>query len=177
MNAKNSLFLTALIAVLALGFSACGETSSNFLKDVPDATFSETAIKGDKVVKDESNKLMWVNGKKACYIHFADRENAGNMKKMDFSKTFKGTPQEAVNHCKNLRFAGYSDWRLPNVQELRSIVKAAKEKKVDLVYINPKCQRMVSSEDLGVLTENSKMPGKTVEEVKAAAGVRCVRNY
>ncbi len=36
--------------------------------------------------------------------------------------TGKKTWQEAIDHCKNLVFAGYSDWRLPNVNELRTIM-------------------------------------------------------
>lgn len=30
--------------------------------------------------------------------------------------------QGAIEHCQNLNFAGYSDWRLPRLEELRTIV-------------------------------------------------------
>lgn len=33
--------------------------------------------------------------------------------------------EEALNYCENLQLAGYSDWRLPNRNELQSIVNYA----------------------------------------------------
>jgi len=33
---------------------------------------------------------------------------------------------DAINYCKNLTFGGYSDWRLPNINELKSIVDRTK---------------------------------------------------
>jgi len=35
--------------------------------------------------------------------------------------------QGALNYCENLSFAGHSDWRLPNVRELQSIVDYGRE--------------------------------------------------
>ena len=32
------------------------------------------------------------------------------------------TWEDAVSFCENLSYAGYTDWRLPNIQELQSIV-------------------------------------------------------
>lgn len=38
------------------------------------------------------------------------------------AKTTKLNWQNAINHCENLSFAGNADWRLPNRNELESIV-------------------------------------------------------
>ena len=71
----------------------------------PDRTRS--TIAGGEVVSDNSTGLMWV----------ADPEGAG---------CNNGTPQNWVNSISfadGLTFAGYSDWRMPNIQEMLSIVK------------------------------------------------------
>ncbi len=41
-------------------------------------------------------------------------------------KTISKTWTKAIEHCESLNFAGYSDWRLPNKNELLSIVDRSK---------------------------------------------------
>lgn len=55
-----------------------------------------------KTVLDTNTNLMW-----------KDRNE---------DNTIKKTWQESINYCENLDFSGYSDWRLPNINELLSIV-------------------------------------------------------
>ncbi len=55
---------------------------------------------GDGTVSDQGTGLMW--------------QQAGPAQTMDW--------QEALAYCENLELAGYSDWRLPNVNELQSLV-------------------------------------------------------
>jgi len=38
-------------------------------------------------------------------------------------KTTQKNWEKAIEHCENLSFDGYSDWRLPNKSELRSILE------------------------------------------------------
>ena len=56
------------------------------------------------VVTDSIYKLMWQDGK----------------------DIFEGAYDEAVKYCENLNFAGYSDWRLPSIDELISITDKTK---------------------------------------------------
>ncbi|RKY11459.1 MAG: hypothetical protein DRP65_04150 [Planctomycetota bacterium] len=69
--------------------------------------FVVKTISGDDVVFDRSTGLLWPkDGSKAgC--------NNGNML----------TWANAIIYCEGLSFAGYSDWRLPNIYELQSIVE------------------------------------------------------
>jgi hypothetical protein len=61
------------------------------------------SINDDDTVTDANTGLMW------------SRQNIGN-------KTW----EEALSYVKNLMYAGYSDWRIPNTNELRTIVDYSK---------------------------------------------------
>ena len=70
----------------------------------------ETLLEGDfvrndaeNVVSDNTRKLMWQD---ANIVDVTDR------------KTFVS----AIDYCENLDFAGYQNWRLPNISELRSLL-------------------------------------------------------
>lgn len=57
-----------------------------------------------KIVIDDIKKLMWQDG-------VNKGQNSENRR----------TLTEALDYCNNLDYAGYSDWRVPNVIELRSL--------------------------------------------------------
>lgn len=64
-------------------------------------SFDSLTIQGDDVVKDNATNLMW------------QKSDSGAEMQWD----------EALLYCEDLDYAGFDDWRLPDVQELRSIVK------------------------------------------------------
>ena len=70
---------------------------------IPKAFRVET-MSGDNVVVDINTELMW--------------------QQVILTETL--TWEDAVSHCENLEYAGYSDWRLPNPQELLTIVDNSK---------------------------------------------------
>ncbi|MDY0361895.1 MAG: DUF1566 domain-containing protein [Desulforegulaceae bacterium] len=61
---------------------------------------SDFTDNGDGTITDNKTGLMWM------------KETADN--KMNW--------KDALSYCENLDYAGYSDWRLPNIKELGSIV-------------------------------------------------------
>ena len=63
---------------------------------------------GDGTITDNRTGLMWVKdgNSEGC-------NNGGYL-----------TWEQALTFCEGLSYAGYSDWRLPNVRELESIVDA-----------------------------------------------------
>lgn len=70
---------------------------------------------GDDTVTDRVTGLMWQKG--------------GSSDGMEWLKA-----KEYINQLNNERFAGYSDWRLPTIEELASLMKSMKAKGM---YIDP----------------------------------------
>ena len=73
---------------------------------LPDGQFETEKIGEDEIVKDSLTGLMWQKTYKDSVKKFAD----------------------ALSTCENLEYAGFSDWRLPNKNELASIANYGKYK-------------------------------------------------
>ena len=67
------------------------------------AEFNSTTVNGDVIVTDTKEGLIW-------------------QKTYEAHKTW----QEALDYCEDLTYAGYSDWRLPNKNELSSLINYEK---------------------------------------------------
>ena len=72
-------------------------------ESLPSSTFETTTVNGDVVVTDTKTGLIW-------------------QKTYETGKNW----QAALDYCENLTYAGYSDWRLPNKNELASLVNYEK---------------------------------------------------
>ncbi len=66
---------------------------------------------GDGTVTDQATKLMWVADPSILGTIWGDPGNPLRM-----------TLQAGIINCNNLEYAGYTDWRMPNVKELESLV-------------------------------------------------------
>ena len=73
---------------------------------LPDGEFETLTIGGDEVVKDSVTGLMWQKTYKDNVKKFAD----------------------ALSTCENLEYAGFSDWKLPNKNELATLANYGKYK-------------------------------------------------
>ena len=78
--------------------------SGNELVAATSSDFTTQNINDEVVVKDATTGLMWQEG----------------------YATGKKTWQQALKHCEDLTYAGYSDWRLPNKNELASLLDPGK---------------------------------------------------
>ena len=61
---------------------------------------SDFTDNGDGTITDNKTGLMWMKETASSQMNW----------------------KEALFYCENLEYAGYSDWRLPNIKELGSIV-------------------------------------------------------
>ena len=71
----------------------------------PAPVFEVSTLNGDKVVTDTATGLVWQKD----YV-------------------LKGEWKQALNYCESLVYAGYSDWRLPNRNEILSLIDYGKYK-------------------------------------------------
>ncbi|MGI6393990.1 MAG: DUF1566 domain-containing protein [bacterium] len=74
-----------------------------FLSDTLFATFTEVTVSGKVVVKDSETGLEWT-------------------KEYATGKTW----QQALDYCETLDYGGYTDWRLPNIEELKTLIDDTK---------------------------------------------------
>ena len=70
-------------------------------EEYPESVFESSTINGDEVITDSASGLMW---------------------QKDYTVKDSSVWKEALSYCENLVYAGYSDWRLPNKNELASLV-------------------------------------------------------
>jgi hypothetical protein len=97
-----------LVEVPCAGAACPGQDGAYATGCPPEDRFVDN---GDGTVTDTCTGLMWQQDT-------ADVDGDGHV-------TFESdriTWCEALAYCDNLSFAGHDDWRLPNVQELQSIV-------------------------------------------------------
>ncbi len=71
---------------------------------MPDNGFSEKTVKGDKLIADSSTGLLWTG-------------TPAQQKKW----------KDALVFCKDLNYGGRADWRLPNINELQSLIDPSKD--------------------------------------------------
>jgi len=64
----------------------------------------------DEVYVEEDAQLMWQDQK------YTDQEDGAYKRNRSYGKV--GTWKHAMNYCKRLDYAGYTDWRLPTSDEL-----------------------------------------------------------
>jgi hypothetical protein len=66
---------------------------------------------GDGTITDNLTGLMWVKDPSELYGPWGSPGMPNTMSWYD-----------AINNCENLEHAGYTDWRLPNIRELESLI-------------------------------------------------------
>ncbi len=76
--------------------------------------FSVKTISGDNIVLDHNTGLMW----------------------QQTIPTGTYTWDEAVSYCNGLNYAGYSDWRLPQIKELLTTVDYSRHPFIDTTYFS-----------------------------------------
>jgi len=62
------------------------------------------------------------------------KDTQSNLEWQDTKTESKVTWEEAIERCENLELAGHSDWRLPNINELKTTVDVSREDGIVKVF-------------------------------------------
>jgi len=85
---------TAYNSKVGNGYARCVRGSA-----LPASSFTESTVNGKVIVTDTVTGIIW---------------------QKEYSDTL--TWVNALNYCENLTYAGYTDWRLPNIEELETLI-------------------------------------------------------
>ena len=104
------LLITACISAFTTLLMAGGDTSVTLS---PVAKISDKSCKVNKIYVEADAGLMWQDQA------YTDAEDGAYKRGHSVSKA--GKFRHAMNYCRALNYAGYSDWRLPTADELAHV--------------------------------------------------------
>lgn len=113
MTRKTSLVVVLLLVLLcAIVTNAASQTCRNDEEIPPSTPTSQFNNNGDGTVTDGKTGLMWAR----CAIGLSGPD-------CTVGGSGSSSWPDALNLAQSSTLAGYDDWRLPNIKELRSIVE------------------------------------------------------
>ena len=164
---------TAFVSLLVFSFTALQVQADciNSRSTTPSSQFTDLSNNQDiEVIEDFKTDLMWVR----CF-HGSNWDIAASDCRVDDQPriTWKEA-LKAVDAANDVAYLGYTDWRMPNIKELASIV----ERQCYLPAINtarfPLSQLAITS----VFWSNTPIPGTTsIRVVSFADGLALSQDY
>ncbi len=111
MHYRAITFLFAALLSIPFPVVQAQSCNPNMSRSTPDSDFTDH---GDGTVTHRKTGLMWMK----CVLGQSG-SNCATGSPTDY------TWQQALQSADSFSFAGYSDWRLPNIKELSSLVERA----------------------------------------------------
>ena len=111
---KTLTVISSALLALSLSHSALAACNANILKTKPDTIYTDN---GDGTVTDTETGLMW---DKCTWGLSGSNCRSGTASQYTWVAALA-----AAQTANAAAYLGYSDWRLPNVAELRSLVETA----------------------------------------------------
>ena len=147
--------------------------------------FTTISFEQQTILQDRYTKLEWVNG-----IEKKEKNNEENQTVEDGCISFDVTSEnnhiiikeKAENYCKNLTFASYSDWRVPNDTEYQSLIKSLKDTNISLHYNSPSCSNALGLDKERLKIIDTNMSSTSIGEItpfnnsNITTCLRCVRD-
>jgi hypothetical protein len=147
--------------------------------------FTTISFNQQTILQDRYTKLEWVNGREER-IENSEENQTIKDGCISFNVTSENNhiiiKEKAESYCKNLTFASYSDWRVPNDTEYQSLIKAVKDTDISLYYNSPSCINALGLDKEKLKIINTNMSSNTIGEItpfnnsNITTCLRCVRD-
>ncbi len=173
---KNSVKYLVLGTFVFLGLIACGGESNSSNDDTSsnNIEYKSKFVRNGETVIDRLAKLQWQDNSDARLVKkvYILSENC-----QKYCKDTSGDTAET--YCKNLRLGGFTNWRVPTLDELESIIDDSRKPAINRKFQNTSYSTYWTST---VLASNAKCAinfsrGKREYPYNASKqNIRCVRD-
>lgn len=146
--------------------------------------FTQISFEHQTILQDNYTKLEWINGVDSNYTKDNNITIEDGCRSFDVNLENNDIVirKKAQSYCKNLKFASYSDWRVPKDKEYRRLILAIKDNNLSIHYDSPSCINAIGLNDSRLNIVNTDIDSNSTgtitpfKRTDLTTCLRCVRD-